>query len=87
MKKKDMINLVANAIKDNVPYIAVKQTNPALKAPAVNILPNICFQGFLDGLVGYNDDLEFNFYGQKVKFVDACILKELPFEIKLFLKI
>lgn len=88
MKKNYLINIIDNAIRDNVPYIAIKQSNSLLKEPFINIVPRGNFESFKEALEAYNEDLELpsTFTTRKIKFLNACILKELPIELKLYFK-
>lgn len=87
MKKKDMIRIFENAIEEKVSYIAIKQTNNLLKSPVITIIPNINFRDFADSLVGYNDNLELELCETKTKLMSACVLKEMPKELKIYINI
>ena len=84
MKKKDLITIIDNAIKDNVPYIAIKQHDPEFKKPIVFIEPRDNFIQLKNHIESqYDENLEIG----NIKIIKACILKEVQLELKLFLKI
>ena len=90
MEKKYLLNVIDNAIKDGVPYIALKQKESEEKKAAIIIEPRDNFERIRKSIDGaYNDKLDW--YGnselRSVKIEDIAILKEIPKELKIFFRL